>query len=128
MALSAAARILVYWVAVPYLLATLFGGALGLDPPLCWWSRSCWDSCCKAANFYGHYQHNQNLLWVVIILAASPCADVPSVDAWNMQADTTDQFTLLSSSANLHSADHGPLLPLSWGVETGFGSGPPGCK
>ncbi|MBL4587155.1 MAG: hypothetical protein JKX84_08895 [Flavobacteriales bacterium] len=56
-----------------------------------------------APNFFGGFVHDQLVIWIAWILAASPCADVLSIDSWKSKTN------LISSKKN-----YGFHLKIMW--------------
>jgi hypothetical protein len=55
------------------------------------------------AQIQGTVTHNQHLVWLLFLLAASPCSDVLSVDAWWKTRKGQPAISLYASPARAHS-------------------------
>lgn len=56
------------------------------------------------AQIQGTVTHNQHLVWLLALLAASPCADVLSIDAWRKTRQGHPPIALLAPPTRAHSA------------------------
>lgn len=56
------------------------------------------------AQIQGTVTHNHHLVWLLALLAASPCADVLSVDAWRKVRQGQPPISLTSPPTRAHSA------------------------